>query len=160
EEWAHKWADNPEDDVVKDDEFSAFHWARKSEASAALAGEFAENISFISDELQSALDIIGSSLPKAWLICARNGTIVAAKNVASVTRVSAGIYTINFPEGVFATNQIIPCGIAHMYPMQTMSGDPNTAAFTPTSVTVTTGATYQTPRDSEFRLVFFEDGDA
>jgi hypothetical protein len=94
--------------------------------------------------------------PKAWVICGRNGVVVAAKNVASVTRVSAGIYTINFPEGLFATNQIIPCGIAHLYPMQTMSGYPDTADFSATRVTVTIGATYQTPKDSEFRLVFFE----
>jgi hypothetical protein len=39
EEWAHKWADNPEDDVVKDGEYSAYHWAKKSEQQAELAVE-------------------------------------------------------------------------------------------------------------------------
>jgi hypothetical protein len=54
-ELAHKWADNPEDAAVENGEFSAFHWALKSRASAELAEEVAEHIHFI-EELQTAAD--------------------------------------------------------------------------------------------------------
>jgi hypothetical protein len=40
--------------------------------------------------------------------------------------------------------------------MQTMGADPGTADFSVTRVTATIGATYQTPKDSEFHPVFFE----
>ncbi|HGW6103946.1 TPA: prophage tail fiber N-terminal domain-containing protein [Citrobacter werkmanii] len=32
---AHQWADNPEDEIVKDGEYSAFHWAQKAKAAAS-----------------------------------------------------------------------------------------------------------------------------
>jgi hypothetical protein len=54
-ELARKWADNPEDTAVKDNEYSAFHWALKSRAAATLAEEVAENIHWI-EELQTAAD--------------------------------------------------------------------------------------------------------
>jgi hypothetical protein len=143
-------------DAARDQAFAS---ATAAAAQVALATEQADRSATEADRAEvcaDALDIAGNGFPKAWLICARNGVIVASRNVASVTRVSAGIYTIDFPVGVFATNRIIPCGIAHLYPMQTLSANSDSADFTATRVTVTIGATHQTPRDSEFRLVFFE----
>ena len=32
---AHQWADNPEDEAVKDGEYSAFHWAQKAKAAVS-----------------------------------------------------------------------------------------------------------------------------
>ena len=87
----------------------------------------------------------GINLCKAWVrFTGTTGTIVSSYNVTSVTRTSAGFYTVNFTNAMSDANYTI-CA----------NGSPDAATY-PTFAVIFSDATeaYYAPTTSAFKLLF------
>ena len=89
---------------------------------------------------------------KAFAIVGVNASVVASRNVITVTRPSAGWFAYTFPPGLFQTANIIPCGIANSYPL-TIRAD---VAPTPTSITLWIGIDGSAIGTNAHRVFFYE----